>query len=367
MSLDHDLIFNGWFENHPSLQAPMPLAQGVESFVGSLWPMGVPYTNPLNAIWSMQIADVHLLRSRRHWFLRDGLVPLMWFFKRHPKAPAFDTTILIDEAFAHFVPVGWREKVGTYRLHSEVAAQPNSRTALIGLASESYASVPFVQKQLPKILENERKHGSTAVDLFMPARMTWAHDEREHSLHANYFRELFRLLPDDTRIMNRGELAGTFDANKIRVCDLNEKLMVADNGLVSALLAKGAQLGDLNPPEKGEEFRKISPYHGFVINWRIGAEADQNVSRSLKSVSRFHGEIEDVFNQSPVFQAFPWPRWFAEWTRSNASEQPVTKAVEVDKAVVKSALARQSTKKKISAKSKLKPGRRTSSGKSKKH
>lgn len=99
--------------------------------------------------------------------------------------------------------------------------------------------------------------------------------------------------------MTRGAMLGTFDINKLRLWDLNEKLMIADNSLIFELLAKGVQWPSSKPIKENEDYRKISPYHGFVINWAIDDVSPTQSMDSLREVSRFHDQIEDVFIHSP--------------------------------------------------------------------
>lgn len=312
-SLDQDFFMTGWFDNHPQSDSSLPETDDLKSFLGMTWPMSTSYFNPLNAVWLMQILDLRLLQSRPHWFVRDGLVPLLWFFKRYPKPPSFKITLLIDEELISFAPPAWSGHVGTYRIYSEVQAQSNSRTSVIGMSAETYVSATFTKHRLTEIVKKEEVAGIQTMDLFMPVR-SWTHDEKEQVFHASVFREVFSIVPKQTRLMTRAELVGTFDIQKLRLYDLNEKLIVADNGLAGELLKKGAQWPDSRQPKANEDYRKISPSHGFIINWTRTSEAQENAVPSFQEVSRFHDQIGNVFS-AQAFQAFPWPRWFADWAK----------------------------------------------------
>lgn len=335
-SLDQDLVLQGYFESHPNHQTnlQLPVTASLNQFIGAVWPMGSLYHNPLNAVYLMQIVDIRLLGIRNSWIVRDGLIPLLWFFKNHPRPPSFDVKLYVDESLARFVPRAWSSKVGTYRLHSLTPAASDARTALIGIAAEIYAGLPYIHKKIAAIRTREIAAGSTGTDLCIMARMI-SNDEKEQSFHASYFREIYTHVTDAIRIMTRNELASTFDVQKLRLYDLNEKLLVADNSLAHELLRKGAYWGETREIATGEEFRKVSPFHGYVLNSDSDQVAELELAQSMRKFSQFHDNVEDIFS-SQAFQHFPWPTWFAEWARAAQADAETSEAPKTKKVVRKS-------------------------------
>lgn len=353
-SLDQDLVLQGYFDNHPNRQTAMqlPVTPSLNQFMGAIWPMGPLYYNPMNAVYLMQIVDLRLLRIRPEWVVRDGLIPLLWFFKQNPRPPDFNVRLYVDESLARFVPEVWSSKFGTYRLHSGQPSPLGSRTALIGIAAEIYAGVSFVHKKIAAICARESAAGSLSTDLCVLAKIV-SHDEKEQTFHASYFREIFTQATGAMRIMTRNELCGTFDMQKVRLYDLNEKLLLSDNSMAHELLRKGAYWGETREISHGEEYRKLSPFHGYVMNANLDQVSGLDVAQSMREFSQFHDRVDDVFS-SQAFQHFPWPTWFTEWARATQDEivqkrQPVgAKKSDAQKAVKK---AGKKTTAKLRAKS----------------
>lgn len=316
---DQDLAMMGWFNHHPTQGAPLPSSPEVDAFVNTTWPMSSQYYSPINGVWLMQVTDVRTLGKRPFWLIRDGAVPLTWFFHRHPQPPQAETRLFIDEDLIHLVPAAWSTHVGSYRLHSEAPPTEESRAAIVGLAAENYASLKFVRERAKMIAQHES--GVASFDLYLPARWSTGGDEDRESFHANYFHEIYRAFPQKTRVFTRTELIGTFDLQNVRVWDLNEKLMISDNTLVQALLKKGAQWPRSRAAMKEEKYVKLSNFHGFILNSAPEVSTSDDIQSSMKSAQRFHEKVDDLYRSS-AFREFPWPNWFAQWVQSAALVAP---------------------------------------------
>jgi hypothetical protein len=271
--------------------------------------------------------------------VRDGLIPLLWFFRRFPEPVGLTSQILIAEEFMSCVPKAWAARIGTYRLHSETQPTDKTRLALIGLASEAYCELSFLKSILDEVSSDE-PNIKRQIDLYIPTRSNWQ-DNAAQSYHAEYFRLIFATLGTNCRVVSQSEITAAHDAQDLRLYDLNDKMMLADNMIAHEALSRGAQWALTRPIAPDEEFVRLSPHHGFVIRRSPRIEVVKNdLEDSFRQNFRYQQRLESALT-SRVFRQLPWPRWFMEWVRVNV-EELVPTATRIHSGSAQSADARTS-------------------------
>jgi len=184
-----------WFQLHPARDAvwKLPdLSPKASGFVNNLWPMGMAYHSPLKPRFLIELENAGLPAGSETFLIRDGLIPLLWFWRKWPEPREFQGKILIGEQFAPYVPPAWRERVLFYRLTAGPRAPslkstraPKSakrRILLVGLVMPGYCSLESLKKKLAPL-----KKTRAEVVAFLPVRFGQSTVPRL-AFHFNSFR-----------------------------------------------------------------------------------------------------------------------------------------------------------------------------------
>ncbi|MEQ1877999.1 MAG: hypothetical protein ABL958_15255 [Bdellovibrionia bacterium] len=319
-----------WFDAHKEAETTLhkrPIDPRF-SFTRDVWPAATEYYSPLNPIFLSEKFYPAQLNERTIWLARDGLVPLLWFFKRNPKPPFLKCTILVHEDFAPYVPNAWRPTIGTYRIQAEVPAKRvEAKTLLVmGSVADSYCSLTGLEDILDRLEQRitpERLAKLNKV-CFLPVQLHLS--ANRETFQPAYFLELYRRLGMDFKPVRFGWIEGQLLLNETIVIDLNEKLVVADNFLMHTALQKGAQYLSLadNLKQSPGRFIRMSPYHGMIVTERLTGRCEiAKDSASEEYFERFERAMRSDANR-----AFPWPIWMTEWGLAISRANRESKALE---------------------------------------
>ena len=88
-------------ENDLQLKPHLSQSLEVKNFFSHFWPNTSDYQSPFENIFLIQAATAKIFNSRPKWFIRDGLIPLLWFFKTHPTPAKMKSRIYIHQWFQH--------------------------------------------------------------------------------------------------------------------------------------------------------------------------------------------------------------------------------------------------------------------------
>src|SRR5207244_2578750 len=105
-----------WFEIHPALESKAVRRHSaeVENFLTHLWPMGLTYQSPFRPRFLIELERSGLEASDETFLVRDGLVPLLWFWKKWPEPGAFRGKLIVGDSYVEYVPEAWRPHIRYY-------------------------------------------------------------------------------------------------------------------------------------------------------------------------------------------------------------------------------------------------------------
>src|SRR4051812_5803203 len=113
----------GWLltqyeSNH--LQDQMNDSADATGFISSQWPFMNAYYSPLRPVFTTLFKDFRRTGSgpEQDFMLRDGIVPLFWFFLNENTNNLKDR-LVVHEDLDSWVPRNWRYKVSLYSVHTE--------------------------------------------------------------------------------------------------------------------------------------------------------------------------------------------------------------------------------------------------------
>ena len=325
-----------WFASHFDLYFSRDvggLSNESKTFIEYLWPMTSPYASPLNPRFLMDFEIFGMKETDSSFLVRDGLVPLLWFFRRWPTPENFKNTMIVPRRLLRFVPEAWQARVAGYEIVNlekpgfEPAAS-NSQIFFYGLAMPGYCTFEHLEARLNQI-KNHHKNNSKLISM-LPLRFSFKHDP-SLEFHFRFMQEIFRVLGTDILSVDLNYVESQLRYQGFQVLDLSDGFLISDNYLTHLALSRGARLMDAPvlskdlefAPAEGHRVVRLSPYHGYLIQDQIDWSA-KNFAR-LKLVDSqepelpvYNPELLDVATsvsiamQSKAQNLFPWPVWFHE-------------------------------------------------------
>lgn len=309
-----------WFHAHQSVKLRLsPEAQSNDGFTSRLWLATREYYSPIDLIFLCQSFNPLRMNHRPLWLARDGLVPLLWFFKQNPEPREFMQHLLVHEDFAQFVPPNWRPVTGTYRVENTaraLGAEPQ-RLLLTSVVSSAFCSLEHLKLALTELEERygtEKLHQMEKI-CYLPTEFF---GNTKQDFHAEFMFEICRRLgTQNLKSLGNLNLEVMTSFEGTEVIELNERFLTPDNYVVQSILQRGGRLPEAQNARKGGAFASLSPFHGFRIH------EDLHVPYALETEGAAEGFFSkfDEIMHSQANLAFPWPTWVKNWAKSLAEKQ----------------------------------------------
>lgn len=297
-----------WLSGHPAQLNKKDLLppEMTRKFTGTFWPFTDDYFNPLNAVFSVQILSEQILNRRPVWYLRDGLIPLIWFFKTFSQPKNIKSTLIVPVKFAEIVPIAWRAQVKYYEI-VQVEADVSAVETLyvVGLIGAPHLDLDLLKNRIHSAQKLLGARLNKIEKLFyVPARHG---DVRDQIAQFEAYRELFEAFGFNGRAIDWHEATGSRLSQKSAVLSLVADAIINDDyatqvgasrGAIQTHLLKVKSLSDIQIP--------LSPYHGLNIFGSL-TEA-KSAGRAIQS----RGQLMSVIG-SKIYLGFEWPDYFKSW------------------------------------------------------
>jgi len=304
--------------------------KGFQSFIDSIWHARAALYSPIPMDFLLKYVDSpKYLSQRPEWILRDGLVPLAWFFKQNPTPPkTLRTKLYIEESLAPLIPKAWKPLVGSFRLRS-ISTKPNpSRETslfLTGIMNPSHCSLSFLSHSLKKIhrLLKEKKVTPSSVYCYLPLAFESVHYTSAFEFHPHFIKILkseFQipiLFLGEKEFFNKSQISHGF------IYELNEGGLFNNSYLLHRSLFNGLSLLE-NPPSSSNLFKTVyfSPYHALELSNKISQSQDP-IEKPLPHPFETDTFIETLENN---YKTLPWSVEFHRWVMSlkKTNVNPIT-------------------------------------------
>jgi hypothetical protein len=318
----YDLLAD-WFDGHPKKREAeghvLPVSPEVKAFMDFLWPMAEPYYAPVPGVFLMQVSSFDLLNAKPVWLVRDGLLPLLWFFRLHPNPEGLNSKLLIEESLLPFVPSQWSRSVGSYKLVSTAKRNGKRKLLFVGYLSEFFMPLDEIGLWLGQTFANESAEElkTMAKTVFLPFRQWHFQSDNDHVYHLMFVRKLIELMGSDFEAINQKRLQQLESTHGFEIISANTNLLLSDNALVHQLLSKGGNLyGSYREQNSTDcDFIAFSPYHGIQV--RMNPEVSsigRAWRRSLAETEKYQESLSRALS-SDAHTKLPWPQWFSDWAR----------------------------------------------------
>jgi hypothetical protein len=293
----------------------------VEKLNKFLWPINLRYYSTLCPIFLHEIQAISHFSFSNTWLIRDGLIPLIWFFKNNPKPlKSWKSRILIHVDLIFCVPPAWIGVVGVYKLLSEEKKGSKSGILLLGLVLHEYCSLRTLDSLLSVINANREFNlvSESSLRALLVVKTDSALEAENSHFHAQYFLKLFEYFGQSIEILGWPQFQKIGSFEKFRVIDLNDQKLCADNYLIHHALSRGASVFRALSPKVGLSFERaeyypLSPFHGFKVISDVHCYIDNtkywkgflNIVKMSKGLG--------YPSKSNSDQLFPWPKWIQDW------------------------------------------------------
>jgi hypothetical protein len=254
-------------------------------------------------------------------------VPALWFFKTRPTPDGFKGRIFFHQSIVPFIPTAWKKNVGIYKIsnHPEFVPKLEKSVRLIiaGLAMDTFASLKYLDDFFATL--STRHAGqlakTTEILAFLPSRYDGFSNHYREEYYAEFFLRIVKTFGVKITPVTWSQLESYSSFNGYQMVDINEHLLCSDNFLLHSCLNRGATLLKPSPSKFNfEEFVPLSPCHGMWIsrslplNARIGGA--KNILGKASPLKKFQAAM-----QSDANRRYPWPSWFAPWSRVEANQK----------------------------------------------
>jgi hypothetical protein len=303
-----------WFAAHAAARMQGHVRsrpQFAADYLNYLWPISTDYSSPLNPFFLVEAEDASTLVSHRVWMARDGLIPLLWFFKRNPTPRGFEGDLLVSAEFADYVPPAWTKQVGLFELVSTLGTAVKKPKSLLitGISMETYCSIPMLDKIVSGLTKSFGDLKNMNVQTFLPGRFDGWGTENAQDFHLKYYVRLSEAFGGrKIQGLNWTQVEAWGDLTGCAIVDLNEKLLCADSYLVHHAMSRGANYWSLSKSQmsRNADFVRISPFHGLRVQRAVKAKAWKGWNSH--TLERFENAMSSEANKR-----FPWPNWFTDW------------------------------------------------------
>jgi|GEM_PF-1125605 len=297
---------------------------------GFLWPISVDYYSQLNPIFLHHMDDIELFKYAPVWLIRDGLVPLIWFFKKNPSPPRWWVSqMLVKPSLASFVPDEWRRFFGTYRIRQNIQQEESpKRILLVGLMTDVYCSQAELNYQIKKLAEKLGKSNLKAIEVsaILPGKFSCLLETDKITYHFEYALKICNYFGTQVKTLKWNQFLRSESFQESMIVDLNDHILCSDNALIHHALSFGGRLPSCFGTEQMEtamdsQYMAVSSYHGFEVRREISAKMEtQDDWSALDDYLKFEKKIYRTHSKNTSY-IFPWPESLMNWARSSTIQK----------------------------------------------
>lgn len=241
-----------------------------------LSPFGNKYFSSLNPFLIYGGADISKLMKKNVWLLRDGLIPLSFFFQNASLTLMEDERkFLVHKDFWFLVPPEWQESVLFYEKVSDVNygnENPPQKLILAGIANQTLASQDeFLAKieNLAKVF-TKKDFDNMEISAYFPNKRNdlWGRWQDENIFQ--YSKIMFQKIKLDIDFPEWDMIKSNMDFKNSLYYEINSGSIIRDTFTQEMFLSRGAGLLKNDSPLEAEGFtkirtQKVSLYHSVNI------------------------------------------------------------------------------------------------------
>jgi hypothetical protein len=322
-----------WRKVSRSIRGPWVQREAdVRGFFDNLWPATEIYTSNLNPVFLLDLPRASGMDSHKSWLVRDGLIPLIWFFTKNPKPAGFSAILRIHSDFEEYVPPDWRAQVQLFEplVNHPAGFQSASRSNpkkineiyLMGLVMPSVCSIPHLENDLALILKcvgGRKKLSEIKLKAILPQRYE-PHDVfNGASFHSRFVGKLCRELGTDIEFIEFDSFNWMYPETGSWFHEFNSGYLYVDSAFSAIAIGKGLKTlpvlkgTDQKSQRPFDEILPMYPHVSCGIRKSFAKPFVDYLSGSWVSESQEKTKAFQNAISSSAHRAFPWPQWFSSW------------------------------------------------------
>lgn len=324
-SKEHFKVVNWAYDYivHSQQNAAMPVGKKIRPNHFYLQPFSNDYTGPHSPVL-LGGYITKKLQNKKLFSLRDGLIPLSFFFREHSPEPGIEYALSSD--FWYVVPDHWRAHVLFFDINSTETYPEKTieRILIAGMQDSTFAELDEMHKlceDIKKIVPAD-KRSSFKVSALLPFKKNnlWGKKTELNSPAA--IQELLSLFPQ-TQFCEWRNLKDESDFKNTLYIELNKKYFIADSSLLHFALSRGAILPKNEIPRDCSLIQNhlLSCYHSVSL-YRPDWEKFPSYTDPF-SQSYFHYFQELCRGQLKSIRISPqWESWYPLYLKKFYSLYP---------------------------------------------
>jgi hypothetical protein len=319
-------------------EAVPPRETEVKDFYQNLWPASEPYISVLNPVFLVDLPKMASPSEPGTWFVRDGLLPLIWFFQKNPEPGSFTGILRVDAEFEEFVPDAWRTQVELYEIFQEASSTYGrvvpaegfiTDILLLGLVMPSACSLKQLEADLEDIVDaigGKARLGDVKIRAFLSNRFEAGGLFNAPAHYNRFMMTICKYLGTNIDFLEYEALKWTYLQPTTLVHEFNEKLVYSDSFLKLIALSKGGQF--LLPQYRGQmgqqAYDKVFPLYPHVscgirkhyTKPFMNYLCKDWVPESPERAKIFYSAMNSAANTS-----YKWAKWITSWCKDFAKSE----------------------------------------------
>lgn len=247
-------------------------------FCDFLSPDSKLYSSSLNPLFSFELdsSNKYLLKSFELISLRDGVLPLLSFFRRNPAPEKIDPIVVVDEELSSLVPITWRERVVLRRVVclNKTISKPQNKVVVFVSPEKKSIPLEILKNEMSKLKKKIEKNCEVIIFFSSVNRR----GEEEVSFDDSWRYRVFQVMVNElsgynVRVLDWREYASE-DFSGSKYFFINPlRYYFTDSFLHHDILQRGARpLFELNEELETKCILKLSACHGFVLHQDFSKE-----------------------------------------------------------------------------------------------
>jgi hypothetical protein len=275
--------------------APSRLDKPLDEFLKFLWPLGSPYLSPLPTTYLFDPGIHEKLKKDSELICRDGLLPLLWFFKSNPVPKGVRARLYIDEELSSFIPKAWKKHVGNYTHVSLSSEKAPQRLIFTAVVHHMFCSIKKMEDQLLalKKIWGEKKLNEIEKVCFLIGKWGGYGVGYKHEYHSEFVLKLSRITGlENIKMVNAGQLGALVSLDGSVILEGNDKLLCANTFTYNNLQLRGARAAfsvDKIILNSGERLVEASPHHGLILSDLKNSSPKRNRLTDLEQMFNLSG------------------------------------------------------------------------------
>ena len=296
----------------------------IQQFFDLVWPAGHVVASPLNPVFLLDLPKLASERASERWLVRDGLLPLIWFFSQNPEPGNFKQKLLVPIQFQEYVPNAWRQQVELFELFNETANQPQEirELLLMGVLMPSMCSIARLERDLKMIVERiggPQALSKLRIRAYFPFKYEPPAEFNGTAFYLRYSQLLFKYLGADVEFLEYESLQWINLESSTSVHEFNEEWLISNSYLKLLSLSKGHHfLTGLAPTRSSGGYDEIFPMFPNVscgIRKRFDLEFIDYTGSAMVLETQERARAVHAAANSYANKLYPWPKWFTSWCR----------------------------------------------------